>query len=85
MTSNFLDNLDRCTFGLAKGASMGLITYLVIKLIGVAHDNEWAYLATGWGAWFLLELAVGVILPLVIFAWAIQPSESRRGTRRRVH
>jgi Ni/Fe-hydrogenase subunit HybB-like protein len=68
---NFLDNLDRCTFGLAKGASMGLITYLAIKLIGVAHDNEWGYLATGWGAWFLFEIAVGVILPLTIFAWAI--------------
>jgi Ni/Fe-hydrogenase subunit HybB-like protein len=70
--SNFLDNLDRCTFGLAKGASMGLITYLVIKLIAVAHDNEWAYLSTGWGAWFLLEMFVGVVLPLVIFAWAIR-------------
>jgi hypothetical protein len=69
--SNFLDNLDRCTLGLAKGASMGLITYLVIKLIGIAHDNEWAYLATGWGAWFLFELAIGVVLPLVIFTWAI--------------
>ena len=70
--SNFLDNLDRCTFGLAKGASMGLVTYLVIKLIGVAHDNEWAYLATGWGGWFLLEMVIGVVLPLVIFAWAIK-------------
>jgi len=69
--SNFLDNLDRCTLGLAKGASMGLITYLVIKLIGIAHDNEWAYLATGWGAWFLFELAIGVVLPLMIFSWAI--------------
>lgn len=68
---NFLDNLDRCTFGLAKGASMGLITYLAIKLIGVAHDNEWGYLATGWGSWFLLEIAVGVVLPLALFAWAI--------------
>jgi Ni/Fe-hydrogenase subunit HybB-like protein len=70
--SNFLDNLDRCTVGLAKGASMGLITYLVIKLIGVAHDNEWAYLATGWGSWFMLELAVGVVLPLFLFVWAIK-------------
>lgn len=50
---------------------MGLITYLAIKLIGVAHDNEWGYLATGWGAWFLLELALGVVLPLAIFTWAI--------------
>lgn len=68
---NFLDNLDRCTFGLAKGASMGLITYFAIKLIGVAHDNEWGYLATGWGAWFMLEMAIGVLLPLTLFAWAI--------------
>jgi hypothetical protein len=70
--SNFNDNLDRCTLGLAKGASMALITYLVIKFIGVAHDNEWGYLATGWGAWFLLEMAVGVVLPIILFAYAIR-------------
>lgn len=69
--ANFLDSLDRCTLGLAKGASMGLITYLAIKLIGIAHDNEWGYLTTGWGLWFLCEMAVGVILPLVLFAYAI--------------
>lgn len=68
----FLDSLDRCTLGIAKGASMGLITYLVIKFIGVAHDNEWAYLATGWGAWFLFEMAVGVVLPIILFAYAIR-------------
>lgn len=70
--SNFLDNLDRCTLGLAKGASMALITYLAIKMIGVAHDNEWGYLATGWGAWFLFEMAVGVVLPIILFAYAIR-------------
>jgi hypothetical protein len=70
--ANFIDNLDRCTFGLAKGASMALITYLAIKLIGIAHDNEWGYLATGWGAWFLLEMAIGVVLPIILFAYAIR-------------
>ena len=69
---NFIDNLDRCTLGLAKGASMALITYLTIKLIGIAHDNEWGYLATGWGAWFLFEMAVGVVAPVIIFAYAIR-------------
>ncbi len=69
---NFLDNLDRCTLGLAKGASLALITYLVIKIIGIAHDNEWAYLATGWGAWFLFEMAVGVVLPIILFGYAIR-------------
>lgn len=69
---NFLDNLDRITLGLAKGASMALVTYLVIKLIGIAHDNEWAYLATGWGRWFLLELLLGVITPIILFSVAIR-------------
>jgi Ni/Fe-hydrogenase subunit HybB-like protein len=51
---------------------MGLVTYLAIKLIAVAHDNEWAYLATGWGAWYLFEISVGVVLPLVLFARGIR-------------
>jgi hypothetical protein len=70
--SEFLENLDRITIGLAKGASMALITYFVIKLIGIAHDNEWAYLATGWGKWYLFEMLAGVIVPLALFAVAIR-------------
>ncbi len=68
----FKNSLDRLTVSLAKGASMGLITYLAIKLIAVAHDNEWAYLATGWGQWYLLEIFVGVVLPLILFARGIR-------------
>jgi hypothetical protein len=68
----FLDRLDSLTLGLAKGASLGLITYLAIKLIGVAHDNEWAYLATGWGQWFMLEIFLGVVLPIALFAYGIR-------------
>lgn len=51
---------------------MALITYLAIKLIGVAHDNEWGYLATGWGLWFLFEMAIGVVLPIILFAYAVR-------------
>jgi Ni/Fe-hydrogenase subunit HybB-like protein len=68
----FMANLDRLTIALAKGASMGLITYLVIKLIGVAHDNEWIYLSTGWGSWYLFEMGIGVVLPLILFARGIR-------------
>lgn len=69
---NFLDNLDNLTISLGKGASMALITYFAIKMIGVAHDNEWGYLATGWGAWFMVEMALGVLLPLCLFALGIR-------------
>jgi Ni/Fe-hydrogenase subunit HybB-like protein len=68
---NFTKSLDRCTLSLARGASMGLATYLTIRLIGVAHDNEWAYLATGWGSWFIVETAIGIVIPLFLFSHAI--------------
>ena len=68
----FRDNLNQLTLKLAKGASMGLITYLVIKLIAVAHDNTWIHLGTGWGAWYLLEMLIGVVLPLGPFAYGVR-------------
>jgi Ni/Fe-hydrogenase subunit HybB-like protein len=69
---NFKDNLDRLTISLARGISMALLTYLAIKLIGVAHDNKWGYLATGWGQWYMLEMFLGVIAPIFLFAVAIR-------------
>ncbi|MDA3902822.1 MAG: polysulfide reductase NrfD [Desulfuromusa sp.] len=68
----FVDNLDWITIALAKGAAMGLSTYLIIKLVAIAHDNEWAYLMTGWGAWWLFEIIGFVVLPLVILSYAIR-------------
>jgi Ni/Fe-hydrogenase subunit HybB-like protein len=69
---NFLDNLDRLTLGLAKGSTLALITYLVIKIIAVAHDGDWGYLASGWGQWYMLEMGIGVILPIILFTTAIR-------------
>ena len=69
---NFLDNLDRLTLGLAKGSTLALITYLVIKVIAVAHDGDWGYLASGWGQWYMLEMGIGVILPIILFTTAIR-------------
>ncbi len=67
----FIDNLDWITIALAKGAAMGLSTYLIVKLLAVAHDNEWAYLMTGWGAWWLFEIIGFVVLPLVVLSYGI--------------
>ncbi len=70
--ANFLDNLDEITFGLAKGCVMALSTYLIIKIIAVAHDSDWYYLLTGWGAWFMFEMLIGTIIPLVLFTFGIK-------------
>lgn len=70
----FRDNLDPLTLGMAKGASYAMITYLVIKLVAIAHDNEWEYLLSGWGAYYLLELGLGVILPMAFFSSGVRNS-----------
>lgn len=69
---NFLNSLDRVTLGISKGASLALITYLVIKYIAVAHDNEWGYFLTGWGQYFTFEIVVGTIIPLLLFTYAVR-------------
>jgi Ni/Fe-hydrogenase subunit HybB-like protein len=68
----FKDSLDRITISLAKGASMGLATYLTIKLLSIAHDNKWGYFATGYGQWYLVEIMIGVIIPMGLFLYAIR-------------
>jgi len=56
--------------GFGKAASFIMMGYVGIKLIGIALDNNWHYLATGWGAWFMVELIGFVALPAFLFAIA---------------
>jgi len=55
-------------FGFAKAASLVMMGYCSIKIIGLAIDNNWHHLATSWGAWFLLELIGFVVFPAILFA-----------------
>lgn len=71
----FSENIDQLTLGMAKGASLAMITYLVIKLVGVAHDNEWELLLTGWGGYYLLEIVIGVVLPMLMFARGVREGQ----------
>ena len=68
----FIANLDRLTLGMAKGSAYAMFTYLVIKLVAVAHDNEWELLLSGWGGYYLLELGIGVILPMMMYAKGVR-------------
>jgi Ni/Fe-hydrogenase subunit HybB-like protein len=70
--SEFKNSLDDITIKLGKGCSLAMITYLVIKIVAIAQDQEWAYLFTGWGGYYLLELGVGVVLPMFMFAVGVR-------------
>ncbi len=55
-------------FGFAKAASLVMMGYLAIKLIGLSIDNNWHYLGSSWGLWFLVELIGFVAFPAILYA-----------------
>jgi Ni/Fe-hydrogenase subunit HybB-like protein len=63
--------------GFAKAAAFVMMGYVGIKVIGLAIDNNWHYLATGWGAWFLIELIGFVALPAFAYALAARDRNMR--------
>ena len=68
----FLNSVDKLTLGLGKGCSYAMITYLCIKIVAIAHDQEWEYLYTGWGQYYLAELFFAVFVPMCIFALGVK-------------
>jgi Ni/Fe-hydrogenase subunit HybB-like protein len=72
MDRTYLSEHNDVILGFAKGASLVLACYLLLKVVGVALDNKWEYLLTGYGAWFLVELLGFVALPCFIYALAVR-------------
>lgn len=71
--SDQMDDIHRkeasdVAFGFAKAASLVMMGYLAIKLIGLSIDNNWHYLGTSWGLWFLVELIGFVAFPAILYA-----------------
>jgi Ni/Fe-hydrogenase subunit HybB-like protein len=66
--NQFKQNITELTAGLAKAASIVLFTYFGLKIIGIAHGNNWNLLNTTYGYWFLVEIIIFVLLPCFLFA-----------------
>jgi Ni/Fe-hydrogenase subunit HybB-like protein len=64
------EQFENINLGLAKAASVVLGIYFSIKLIALTLEDEWHLLASGWGAWYLVEVIGFVLLPCVLFAVA---------------
>jgi Ni/Fe-hydrogenase subunit HybB-like protein len=58
--------------GFAKAAAFVMAGYLSIKLVGIAIDDQWHYLTTGWGMWYLVEVIGFVAMPAVLFAMGVR-------------
>jgi len=71
------ERFDALTVGLAKAGAVVLATYLAVKLVGVAQDDEWHLLGTSWGAWFLVELLGFSLLPCLMYLVAYRERRPR--------
>jgi Ni/Fe-hydrogenase subunit HybB-like protein len=72
MDETHLNEHDSITLGFGKAASFVLAGYFIIKIIGIAADNNWHYLGTGYGAWFIVELTCFVALPSFLYAIGVR-------------
>jgi len=69
----FRESLPKLTLGLGQGAAVGMYVYLIFKIIGIAHDNNWHLLAAGgYSNWFLLEILGFVLAPALLFTFGVK-------------
>ena len=68
MDETYLKEHDDVVLGFGKAASFIMAGYLIIKVVGIAVDNNWHLLGTGYGIWFLVELIGFVALPCLLYA-----------------
>lgn len=61
-------DLDRLTVGLGRGAAIVLFAYFFLRLQGLAESGRFDLLATGWGAWLMVELVGFVLVPCLLLA-----------------
>jgi Ni/Fe-hydrogenase subunit HybB-like protein len=68
-------DLDKLTFGLGRAAAIVMFAYFFLKLQGVIDSHAWGYLATGWGAWWLVETVGFGLVPALLCAWGARNSK----------
>lgn len=61
------EKFDSLTVGLAKAGAIVMASYFCLKVMGIALDNNWHYLGTPMGHWFLVELLGFVLLPCFLY------------------
>ncbi len=60
----------KLVIGLGKGTASALFIYFILKIFDIAHSDNWAYLNTPYGYWYLVEILGFVLLPAFLFTHA---------------
>ena len=77
MDRQHLDHKEEVALGFARAAGFVMMGYFAILLLGLAADNDWAYLSTGFGVWYLIEILGFVLLPAFLFALGAREKKLR--------
>ena len=77
MDAHHVEQSEGVALGFAKAASLIMMGYLFMQVIGLAVDNDWHYLATGWGVWYLVEMIGFVALPAFFYAVGVREKRLR--------
>ena len=56
MDEAHLREKDEIALGFGKAASYVIAGYIAIQVMGLAAENDWQWLGTGYGLWYLVEL-----------------------------
>jgi len=56
MDEAHLKEKDDIALGFGKAASYVIAGYIAIQIMGIGADNDWHWLGTGYGLWYLVEL-----------------------------
>ncbi len=68
---------NNVALGFGKAAAFLMAGYLMIQVIGIAIDNDWKYLITRWGLWYLIEMIGFVGLPAVVYGIGVREGNIR--------
>ena len=68
MGTSYLKEHPPLILGYAKAASLVLFGYFMVKIVGITAGDNWHYLSTPYGVWFLVEILGFVALPCLLFA-----------------
>jgi Ni/Fe-hydrogenase subunit HybB-like protein len=68
---------NRLVIGLGKGTASALFVYFILKIFDLAHSNNWAYLNTPYGYWYLVEILGFVLLPALLFTHAARKGKAK--------
>ena len=72
MDKAHIASADKVVAGFGKAASFVMMGYFFIKVAGLAMDNNWHYLATGYGLLYIVEMVGFVLVPAFLFAIGVR-------------